>query len=91
MPVLGVSSGSGASGWATADEEGTQRRQAPPVSFLTTEPNGVVEPLQDKAMPVLIRTKEEAEQWLEAPPEAALQLQKPAPDEAIEVPKEKKS
>jgi putative SOS response-associated peptidase YedK len=32
---------------------------------------------------VLIRTKDEAEQWLEAPPEEALQLQKPAPDDAI--------
>lgn len=61
-------------------------------SFLTTEPNGVVEPLHDKAMPVLIRTKDEAEQWLEAPPEEALQLQKPAPDEAIVLlPAEKKA
>jgi putative SOS response-associated peptidase YedK len=32
---------------------------------------------------VLIRTKDEADQWLEAPPEEALQLQKPAPDDAI--------
>ncbi len=43
-------------------------------------------------MPVLIRTREEAEQWLEAPPEEALQLQKPAPDEAIVLlPEEKKA
>jgi len=34
-------------------------------------------------MPVLIRTKEEAEQWLDAPAEEAIQLQKPAPDDAI--------
>ena len=34
-------------------------------------------------MPVLIRTKDEAEQWLEALPEEALQLQKPAPGDAI--------
>jgi len=40
---------------------------------------------------VLIRTREEAEQWLEAPPEEALQLQKPAPDDAIVLlPEEKK-
>lgn len=32
---------------------------------------------------MLIRTRGEAEQWLEAPPEEALQLQKPAPDNAI--------
>ncbi len=59
-------------------------------SFLTTEPNGVVEPLHEKAMPVLIRTRDEAEQWLEAPAEEALQLQKPAPDDAIVLLPEKK-
>lgn len=34
-------------------------------------------------MPVLIPTKCEAEQWLEAPPKEALQLQKLAADDAI--------
>ena len=43
-------------------------------------------------MPVLIRTKDAAEQWLEAPPEEALQLQKLAPDDAIVLlPGEKKA
>lgn len=32
---------------------------------------------------MLTRTKEHAEQWLESPPEEALQLQNPAPDDAI--------
>ncbi len=52
-------------------------------SFLTTEPNGIVDLLHEKAMPVLIRTKDDAEQWREVPPEEALQLQKPAPVDAI--------
>lgn len=39
--------------------------------------------LHEKAMPVLIRTKDDAEQWREVPPEEALQLQKPAPVDAI--------
>jgi len=52
-------------------------------SFLTTEPNGVVEPIHGKVMPVLIRSPEEAEQWLEAPAEEAMKLQKPAPDGAL--------
>jgi len=61
-------------------------------SFLTTEPNCIVEPFHEKAMPVLIHTKDEAEQWLEAPPEEAMQLQKPAPDDAIVLlPGEKKA
>lgn len=43
-------------------------------------------------MLVLIRTRDEAEQWLDAPPEEGLQLQKPAPDEAFELlPEEKKA
>lgn len=43
-------------------------------------------------MAVLIRTKDETEQWLEAPAEEALQLQKPAPDDAIVLlPTEKKA
>ena len=59
---------------------------------LTTSPNGVVGPIHAKAMPVLIRTKDEAEQWLEVPAEEALQLQKRAPDDAIVMlPEEKKA
>jgi putative SOS response-associated peptidase YedK len=50
----------------------------------------VVEPFHDKAMPVLIRTRAEAEQWHEAPAEEALQLQRPAPDDAIVVVPESK-
>ncbi len=36
-------------------------------SFLTTEPNGGVQPLHDKATAVLIRTKDEVEQWSRRP------------------------
>lgn len=54
-------------------------------SFLTTEPNGVVDPFHDKAMPVLLTTPAEVEQWLEAPAEEALQLQRSAAETAIVV------
>ena len=54
--------------------------------------SGVVEPIHEKAMLVPIRTRDEAEQWLEAPPEEALQLKKPALDDAIVLlPDEKKA
>jgi hypothetical protein len=39
-----------------------------------------------------VTTQPEAEQWLEAPPEEALRLQKPTPDDAIVlVPERKKA
>lgn len=40
---------------------------------------------------MLIRTRDEAEQSLKAPPEEALQLQKQAPDEAIVLLPERKA
>ena len=52
-------------------------------SFLTTAPNGVVEPIHNKAMPVMLMTPADIERWLAGAPEEALELQKPAPDEAI--------
>jgi putative SOS response-associated peptidase YedK len=54
-------------------------------SFLITDPNGVVRPFHDKAMPVLLTNPEQVRQWLEGTPQEALALQKPAPDDEIEV------
>ncbi|MEI5680467.1 MULTISPECIES: SOS response-associated peptidase [unclassified Mesorhizobium] len=51
--------------------------------FLTTRPNGVVGPIHDKAMPVILTTEEEIELWLMAPWPAARKLQRPAPDDAL--------
>src|SRR5476651_2255607 len=52
-------------------------------AFLTTEPNAVVAPIHPKAMPVILTTREEVEQWLTAPPNDALALQRPLPDDAL--------
>jgi putative SOS response-associated peptidase YedK len=54
-------------------------------SFLTTEPNAVVTPVHPKAMPVLLLTEADRETWLMGPPEAALALQRPAPDDMLRV------
>lgn len=53
-------------------------------SLLITEPNSVVK-LFHEAMPVLLRSPADVEQWLEGTVEDALELQKPAPDDAIVV------
>ena len=53
--------------------------------FLTTAPNAVVEPIHPKAMPVILTTPEEYETWLTAPAEEALKLQRPLPDDMLEI------
>jgi putative SOS response-associated peptidase YedK len=52
---------------------------------LTTEPNSVVAPIHPKAMPVILTTPEEYEMWLSAPVEEALKLQRPLPDDMLEI------
>ncbi len=52
-------------------------------AILTTEPNGIVAPIHDKAMPVLLTTAQDVEVWLNGTLEEALTLQKPQPDDAL--------
>ncbi len=53
--------------------------------FLTTEPNAVVAPVHKKAMPVILTRPDEIETWLTAPAEEALALQRPLPDDMLEI------
>jgi hypothetical protein len=61
-------------------------------SIMTTEANAIVEPIHEKAMPVMLMTPEDVEQWLKGGSvEDTLKMQKPAPDDAIVIrPEEKK-
>jgi len=54
-------------------------------AFLTTEPNAVVAPIHPKAMPVILTTRAEVDLWLTAPVKEALVLQRPLPDDALEI------
>jgi len=51
--------------------------------FLTTEPNLEVGAIHPKAMPVILRTMDEIAQWLTAPTQEALTLQRPLPDNSL--------
>jgi putative SOS response-associated peptidase YedK len=53
--------------------------------FLTTEANAIVAPIHPKAMPVILRSAEEADRWLEADTPDTLALQRPLPDDALRI------
>ena len=54
-------------------------------SFLTTEPNAEVGEVHEKAMPVVLLTEADRELWMQAEAQAALTLQKAAPDGTLKV------
>jgi putative SOS response-associated peptidase YedK len=54
-------------------------------AFQTTEPNAEVGAIHPKAMPVILTSEEEVENWMTAPPEEALKLQRPLPDGSLRI------
>lgn len=55
-------------------------------SFLTTAPNDLVRPIHAKAMPVVLRTAEERQEWLHAPAAEVIAIQaRPLPTNALEI------
>jgi len=51
-------------------------------SFLTTNPNALIKPIHEKAMPVIMPTPEEADVWMNTPWSEAKGPRKPAADNA---------
>ena len=55
------------------------------MAFLTTGANSVVKPIHPKAMPVILQKKDEFDTWLHGTTEEAAALQRPLPDNALEI------
>jgi len=71
---------------------GTRGTKANPVEgedklfgFLTTDANAVVASIHPRANPVILTRPEKFETWLTAPAEEALKLQRPLPDDALQI------
>lgn len=54
-------------------------------AFLTCEPNGIVAPIHPKAMPVILTEVDELNAWLLQPWSEARALQRPLPDQLLEL------
>ena len=54
-------------------------------AFLTTEPNKEVGAIHPQAMPVILTTQDEIEQWLTAPAADALNLRRPLANGALKI------
>jgi AhpD family alkylhydroperoxidase len=53
--------------------------------FLTTDANAIVAPIHPKAMPVILTTASDVDQWLQADTADTLALQRPLPDDALRI------
>ena len=53
--------------------------------FLTTDANAEVRAILPRAMPVILRSQDEIETWMNAPVDEALKLQRPLPDGALQI------
>ena len=54
-------------------------------SFLTCVSNDLVRPIHAKAMPVILTSHAECDRWLTSPTPDPLELQRPLPNEVLQI------
>ena len=54
-------------------------------AFLTCPPNAEVKAVHPKAMPVILSTPDEWGEWMSAPVDKLLKLQRPLPDDTLQL------
>ena len=67
------------------EEEGARGKQSPTLRLPDDDAVRDVKPVHEKAMPVIFRTPEEIDVWMNAPAQVALELQRPLPDDALKI------
>lgn len=73
-------------GWCGVRKMNTGREENLDLfGFLTCTPNNIVGSIHTKAMPVILTTADEIDMWLTAPREEAISLQRPLPDNVLEI------
>ena len=73
----------GLASWFTS-EDGSKKLS---VSIITVEPNAVLQSVGHHRSPAILRSQDEAKQWLRAPKQEALELLRPFPEESMGVEK----